>query len=274
MGPDLYLWTLIPRPKTKESHQRENLGISRLCCCVHTKIWRSQGHLKGYSVLTVRRSYFIRVSEIIRWAQLPGDLICFFRAPPRIVWNPLRDISVSSTASRSREPVSRLFQSPALLSDAVRRLGLAATDRSVLAVDWKKVDDGPDNILRIMTNLLTFSQQKYRRESESKPLGEIPASYSLIPPRRNTVYIMRGVDVARADKKVAREYVFESETLSTLCGENARIANANRRYDHARIFMMLQSLFPSSAKGDAIDASLSAASSGFGLLAHQIVTRL
>lgn len=187
----------------------------------------------------------------------------------RIVHNPLRDISVSSdVASHSRESVPRLFQSPALLSDAVRRLGLAATDRSVAALDLRKADDGPDNILRIMTNLLTFSQQKYRRESEPKPLDGIPGKYSLVPNRRNTVYI-RSVDVAKADKRVAREYVFESKSLSTLCKENAQIASANMRYDHARIFMVLQSLFPSSGKGDTATMS-----SGFGLLAHQIVTRL
>jgi hypothetical protein len=183
------------------------------------------------------------------------------------VHNPLRDISVSSDlASHSRESVPRLFQSPALLSDAVRRLGLAATDRSVAALDLRKADDGPDNILRIMTNLLTFSHQKYRGESESKPLDGI--QYSLIPNRRNTVYIRR-VDVARADKKVAREYVFESKSLSALCEQNARIASANMRYDHARVFMVLQSLFPSSEKGDTATSS-----TGFGVLAHQIVTRL
>lgn len=156
-------------------------------------------------------------------------------------------------ASNPRGSLPRLFQPPALLSDAVRRLGLAATDRSVSALDPRKVGDGPDNILRIMTNLLTVSQT---------------SDYSYIPNRRNTVYLRR-VDVARADKTVAKEYVFESKSLAALCEENVRIASANMRYDHARVFMVLRSLFPNSGKGDIVTLS-----NGFGLLAHQIINRL
>jgi len=83
------------------------------------------------------------------------------------------------------------------------------------------------------------------------------------------VYIMRDVDVARTDKKVAGEYVFESESLSGLCDKNARIASAHLRYDHARVFRMLQSLFPTSDKVIPLNIP-----SGFGSLAHEIVTRL
>jgi len=196
--------------------------------------------------------------------------VCFFRAPPRIVRNVLRDISVSpSVSSRAPESVPRLFQSPALLSDAVRRLGLAATDRTLVSIAQRRTDDGPDNILRIMTNLLTFTHHKLRRESDPKPLNDIPASYSLIPMRRSTVYIMRSVDVARTDKKVAGEYVFESDNLSKLCDKNACIASAHLRYDHVRVFRVLQSLFPTSDKGDVINTS-----NGFSPLSHEIVTRL
>jgi hypothetical protein len=136
-----------------------------------------------------------------------------------------------------------LFQSPALLSDAVRRLGLTAIDRSLNPFDPKKADDG-ENILRIMTNLLTFSQQKSRRDSESvKPLNGIPSNYSLLP-CRYTVFVSRTTDLAGADKKVALEYVFESSNLSTVCEKNAAIAREHGRYDHERIFHTLRSLFP------------------------------
>lgn len=161
----------------------------------------------------------------------------------------------------------RLFQPPALLSDAVRRLGLAATDRTLTSIAPRKTDDGPDNILRIMTNLLTFSQQKFRRDSDSK-LPEIPASYSLIPVRRSTVFIARDVDIARGDKKVAEQYVFESDSLSELCDKNASIASAHLRFDHARVFRVLQSLFPPSEKDG------SPRSNGFSSLAREIVARL
>jgi hypothetical protein len=202
---------------------------------------------------------------------LQGDLVCFFRAPPRIVRNVLRNISASPAASsRSPASVPRLFQSPALLSDAVRRLGLAATDRTLASINPKRTDDGPDNILRIMTNLLTFSQHKFRRESDSKH-DEIPASYSLIPVRRSTVYLVRDVDIARADRKVAEQYVFESDSLSELCDKNARIASANLRFDHARVFRVLQSLFPTLEKDSAAPSNVPLR---FSLLAREIMTRL
>lgn len=165
----------------------------------------------------------------------------------------------------------RFFQSPALLSDAVRRLGLAATDRTLASISPRRTDDGPENILRIMTNLLTFSQQKFRRDSDSKPLDEIPASYSLIPMRRSTVYIMQTVDAARMDKKVAGEYVFESDSISELCDKNACVASAHLRYDHARVFRVLQTLFPTSRKNDVAPLNFP---HEFGSLAHEIVSRL
>lgn len=199
--------------------------------------------------------------------------MCFFRAPPRIVRNVLRDIEVSPAPGPSTsEQKPRLFQSPALLSDAVRRLGLAAADRIVPPLDLKRTDDGPDNILRTMTNLLTFSHHhhKHRRESESqpKPMNEIPADYQLMNLRRSVVSIKREVDVARSDRTVAREYVFKADTLSMLCEENAKVANLSMRYDHARIFRILQTLFPSDVEGGAKKRN------GFSPLARQILTRL
>lgn len=200
--------------------------------------------------------------------------MCFFRAPPRIVRNVLRDIEVSPAPGlRTSDHQPRLFQSPALLSDAVRRLGLAAADRIVPPLDLRRTDDGPGNILRTMTNLLTFSHHhhyKHRRESESKPkpVNETPADYQLMNLRRSVVSIKREVDIARSDRTVAREYVFEAHTLSMLCEENAKVAGLSMRYDHARIFRTLQTLFPSDAEGDVKKRS------GFSPLAHQILMQL
>jgi hypothetical protein len=176
-----------------------------------------------------------------------GELVCFFRAPPRIVRNPLQDISVSpDRASRSTDAVPRLFQSPALLSDAVRRLGLAATDRLVKSVDSKRAEDG-DTILRIMTNLLTFSHHNFRRDAEqSKPFGGIAQNYSLLPPHRSTIFINNTTDTAGADKKVATDYLFEADSLSAVCEKNALIARQHGRYDHERVFRILSTLVPTS----------------------------
>jgi len=172
-----------------------------------------------------------------------GELIRIFRAPPRIVRRPLHTIPVSPThSSTSTDPVPRLFQSPALLSDAVRRLQLAATDRLLPIIDPKVVDDR-ENILRIMTNLLTFSQQKLRRDSESlKPLSDIPSNYSLLP-SRSTVLISKTTDIAGADRKVAQEYIFDSTNLAAVCEKNAITAMGHGRYDHQRVFRILGSLF-------------------------------
>ena len=174
---------------------------------------------------------------------------------------------MSASPAAGTDSVPRLLQSPALVSDAVRRLGLAAKDKVVDPASTRKDQDGPDNILRIMTNLLTFSQPKYRRASEpkQKALNEIPGNYSLIPMRRSTVYIKRRVDDARADKAVAEQYKFEARSLAHLCEENAQIATSKSRYDHARMFRVLQSLFPRSEKGEI---------GSFGALANQIVMRL
>ncbi|KAH7922738.1 hypothetical protein BV22DRAFT_1094123 [Leucogyrophana mollusca] len=176
-----------------------------------------------------------------------GELVCFFRAPPRIVRNVPREISASPAAPPQSPSTSRFFQSPALLSDAVRRLGLAATDRKTELVDPRHAEDG-DNTLRIMTNLLTFSQQKARRGSGGESLDSLPTNYALLPTRRSTVFITIPTDVASARQKVAAEYVLESQSLVELCETNARIARENRQFNHERVFKTLQALFPSTSK--------------------------
>lgn len=186
-----------------------------------------------------------------------GELVCFFRAPPRIVRNVLRGLSDSQAKAPEEPPQPtetppRLFKSPALVSDAVRRLGLAAVDRIVKPVDPRRADDR-DNILRIMTNLLTFSQHKLRRDSESKPLGEIPKSYALLPTRRSTVYITNTTNIAGGDRKVATEYIFAAESLGEVCERNAAVAREYGRYDHERAFSTLRTLFSTSERHERVD---------------------
>lgn len=177
-----------------------------------------------------------------------GELVCFFRAPPRIVRNVLRGLS-DSPATPSDDPpqmtevAPRMFQSPSLISDAVRRLGLSAMDRQAKPSNHRKPEDG-NNILRIMTNLLTFSQHKVRRDSETKPLGDLLKSYALLAPRRSTVFIASTTNISGGDKKVAVQYIFQSDNIVDVCRTNARIAQEHGRYDHERIFNTLRAIFP------------------------------
>ncbi|KAJ7184758.1 hypothetical protein C8R46DRAFT_1158882 [Mycena filopes] len=203
-----------------------------------------------------------------------GELVCFFRAPPRIVRHVLRDLSVSASPAKTvsdipttahdsvdlsaEQTAPRVFRSPALIADAVRRLSLAATDRVVKHLDPRRPQDG-DHILRIMTNLLTFSHdtsQHHRDSESSRPRGEDglrPNSFAYPAPRRSTVFITNTTHISGGDRKVAEGYVFEDETLALVCQKNAEVAREHGRYDHERIFKILQALFPDS--GACADAS-------------------
>ncbi|KAJ6566840.1 hypothetical protein B0H19DRAFT_1067114 [Mycena capillaripes] len=204
----------------------------------------------------------------------PRELVCFFRAPPRIVRHVLRDVSISASPAKTVSDIPttthdsvdlsadqaapRMFRSPALIADAVRRLSLAATDRVVKPLDPRRPQDG-DHILRIMTNLLTFSHDtsQHHRDSESSRLrgeeGLRSNSFAYPAPRRSTVFITNTTHISGGDRKVATGYVFEAETLALVCQKNAEVAREHGRYDHERIFKVLQALFPS--HGDSCSAT-------------------
>ncbi|TFY55210.1 hypothetical protein EVG20_g9404, partial [Dentipellis fragilis] len=175
-----------------------------------------------------------------------GELVCFNRAPPRIVRNPMHEFSASASPSSGARSISipRLFQSPALLSDAVRRLAVASQDRRVSAPHSRNTDDG-DNILHIMTNLLLASRLKQRRASEqSRALDEIPANYALLPTRIIMVYIKDVSYVVGAGRALAGEYVFDDDVPGQICRTNAAVAKKHRRYDHERFFNTMAILLP------------------------------
>ncbi|KAJ7831185.1 hypothetical protein B0H14DRAFT_2365267 [Mycena olivaceomarginata] len=217
-----------------------------------------------------------------------GELVCFFRAPPRIVRHVLRDQSISASPAKTVSDIPttthdsvdltaehtapRVFRSPALIADAVRRLSLAATDRVVKPLDPRRPQDG-DHILRIMTNLLTFSHDtsQHHRDSESSRLrGEdtVPSnSFAYPAQRRSTVFITNTTHISGGDRKVATGYVFEAETLAMVCQKNAEVAREHGRYDHERIFKILQALFPS-------HCSAGVALPGTNSLVVKMVTRI
>ncbi|TFK18369.1 hypothetical protein FA15DRAFT_760641 [Coprinopsis marcescibilis] len=186
-----------------------------------------------------------------------GELICFFRAPPRIVRNVLLGLTDTSTNNDQsqnqqqsqgslQEPQhqSRLFQSPALVSDAIRRLRLTSKDRMELPVDPRKLPHDL-NILRTMTNLLTVSQHKIRREA-----GQNSKNFSVLPTRRSNVFKMDTLKISGPDRRAATGYVFEGEGLAGICEANAQFASECGRYDHERIFRTLRSLFRTKGAGD------------------------
>lgn len=190
-------------------------------------------------------------------------MICFFRAPPRIV----RPHQISGGSELSSSPAthpSRLFQSPALLSDAVRRLGLASTDQRS-EVDSRRSGDS-EHKLRIMTNLLTFSQLRARRDMafETMDSSVNDQGSTMIPTRRSTVFIKVSTDISLVRRNVAAAYVFQAGTLEELCRFNANIAREHGQFAHERMFRTLQSLFPAHA----------ATQDFFGAVARRIINQL
>jgi hypothetical protein len=170
---------------------------------------------------------------------LTGQLVCFSRAPPRIVRNPLHELTASPSTSHPTESIPRLFQSPALIADAVKRLALASRDSRKSSGEAQRREDG-DNILHIMTNLLLFSRLKQRRPSEqSRPLDDIPANYSLLPTHAVTVFVRDGASITDLGQELAGEYILDASTPSEACNKNAEIARKHSRPDHEDFFMSL-----------------------------------
>ncbi|KAF9244268.1 hypothetical protein BU15DRAFT_86169 [Melanogaster broomeanus] len=183
-----------------------------------------------------------------------GELVCFFRAPPRI-------IPGSPATSRSPPPASRFFQPPSLLSDALQ------TKRP------DSIDSGrpgnTENTLRIMTNLLTFSRHRAQRESGVHSKDNIGTSnhnnnVARVPIHRSTVLIRVPSDISFARRKVAAAYIFQADTLAELCEANAKIAREHGQFAHERVFRTLRSLFPAHETTQNV----------FGVVGHQIVDTL
>jgi WD repeat-containing protein 59 len=168
--------------------------------------------------------------------------VCFFRAPPRIVGTAVQDLTTTSPSVGTRsDPTPRLFWSPILLSDAMRKLAIAANDREVESVDFRRAEDA-HSILRIMSNLFSFSHQKTRRVSDqSRPsLEETSNNYALLPTRRSTVFIKDASAFVGFDVRAAHEYIFPAAEPADACKKNIEIARFHGRIDHERVFRMLE----------------------------------
>ncbi|KAJ3493225.1 hypothetical protein NMY22_g20237 [Coprinellus aureogranulatus] len=174
-------------------------------------------------------------------AAVPAAAASTSAAPPRILAADDQNQHISSPALdyAQQQQQSRLFQSPALVSDALRRLSAAARDRHALPFDSRK-HESDLNILRTMTNLLTVSRQKVRRDSVTSGVSR---NYSLLPTRRSNVFMMDTMNLAGPDRLVAVDYVFMGASLIEVCERNARVAKERGRWDHERVFRTVQALF-------------------------------
>ena len=179
--------------------------------------------------------------------------MCFFRAPPRIVKGSVRELSKSpSLGSRGREPTpTRLFHSPILLSDAVRRLAMAARDRDVTSFGDIKSTDDVNSISRIMSNIYSYPTTR-RFSDSSRPSEERADAMSLLPTRRSMVYIRDSSAYIGIDMAAAGSYVYTMTNPLDWCRKNAEIAKLHGRSDHERFFSMLHVLIADSRKRDGV----------------------
>jgi WD repeat-containing protein 59 len=217
-----------------------------------------------------------RVADI----SIAGELVCFFRAPPRISWDTFRDSSkASSKADVSRDgqddsqgddsnsPSAPPLQAPSLVSDAVRRLTMSAVDRSPKTNATPHKVAGPGHgsdqvqILRIMTDLLTTSQKQPRRlASQSHSADPGQRNTGLFALKRSTVLMYTTLGYAGSEKVVATGYIFSGSSLGSernvgeglveACQVNAGVARAYGRLDHERVFNILKGVFSITQQAD------------------------
>ncbi|KAF9527133.1 hypothetical protein CPB83DRAFT_856798 [Crepidotus variabilis] len=236
----------------EEDSSDEDLGLT---------IGASKKHKKrDFTISLLRNSKNLTEPRTSQGAFGPnGELICFFRAAPRIVRRDIRGASEDSNTKgedstsiqdgpqqslSSQQPKTSYFQSPALVADAVRRLGLAATDRTVQPIDPRHPEAGI-TILKAMTNLLTVSQPQQQRIRRDREMGGDPMQNHFGSVKRSTVFLLSTRNIAGADQKAGKDYIFSvgGGSLAEVCERNADFAKLHGRFDHERVFRTLKTLF-------------------------------
>ena len=117
---------------------------------------------------------------------------------------------------------------------------MASNDRTPSNTSRRTEDAA--NILRIMTNLLTFSQGKRRRVSERPRPANDDVPYALLPTRRSTVFIKPAASIGHPDRTIASQYRMDVSKPGESCRANASIAKKHGRHDHERVFKTLEIL--------------------------------
>ncbi|KAL5504871.1 hypothetical protein ACEPAH_7534 [Sanghuangporus vaninii] len=171
-----------------------------------------------------------------------GQLVCIFRSLPRLVKAVPQDLSATpALPSRESDGVPRLFRSPLQLSDAVRRLAIAAHDHSYDFLDSRDPED-MESILRIMNNLLSFSQPKQNPSEPARQPENTQNNYSLLPKRLTIVFIKDRSSVVGAHRSLAVDYNFNVDDPIAYCISNANIARRHYRHDHERVLLSLATI--------------------------------
>ena len=182
-----------------------------------------------------------------------GQLVCILRSLPRLVKAVPQNLSATpAIPSRESDGVPRLFRSPLQLSDAVRRLAVAADDHSYDFLDSRDPED-MENILRIMNNLLSFSQTRHNPSDATRSSDNTQNNYSLLPKRMTVVFIKDRSHVVGAHRSLAADYIFDTKDPVEFCTSNAEIAHRHSRFDHERVLDSLAAILrvlDLSRKGD------------------------
>ena len=153
-----------------------------------------------------------------------------------------REVSASpSVGSRGPDSGPRSSRSPGMLSDAIRRLARASTDTDDVATESTGGEES-SSVLRIMSNLFSYSQPKGRRPSEQSKQQEDPPD-SFAPRRVATPSTILVADVSQylgIDIAAAAEYKYTTTNPLDWCKVNSEIARRHNRMDHERVFGVLQ----------------------------------
>lgn len=169
-----------------------------------------------------------------------GHLVCFFRAPTRVVTATQPELISSPKPSIPAVPA---VKPPYAVTDAILQLKAASFGRPVTRSSSQGTS-GTKNMGQVITKMLTFSPHldlTDARVSAAPRDNELRAQATAL---QNTVHIFTVANSVGPDVSVAQSYSFEAPSLGALCDQNAAIAALTRRYDHQRIFLMLRSLFP------------------------------
>lgn len=168
-----------------------------------------------------------------------------------------REVSASpSVGSRGPDSGPRSSRSPGMLSDAIRRLARASTDTDEVVTES---GEESSSVLRIMSNLFSYSPPKGRKASEqSKQQEDSPDNFAL---RRvatpSTILVADVSQFLGIDIAAAAEYKYTTTNPLDWCKVNSEIARRHNRIDHERVFGVLQIMLVNVQKAHAHSESIS-----------------
>jgi hypothetical protein len=169
-----------------------------------------------------------------------GHLVCFFRDPKRVIDNPVPE---TTKPTKVVIETTSTVQAPWLVTDAILQLRAISTDNPITRSS-SRAPAVADEMGRIITNMLTFTGHANSEDNDCSRSHETPKDQSAFSTVQSIVYIFNTASTNGPDLSVAKKYTFESTSLRSFCQENALSARQVGRYDHQRIFQVVQTLFP------------------------------